>query len=330
MAYVLPDYYHDTNTLGSFKPSVLISILAAESMMSKQQLVLKVVWLKIINMKNFIKVLTVALLMVPAIVKAQDHLQDVIYLKDGSIYKGLIIEQVPNVSFKIQSRDGNVFAVKIGEVEKITKEVKEESYNQRSNRGHGHWKKDSIRYEPKQKGYFFEGQILIENVQGGLRVVNGYKFSKYAYLGVGVGVDFLMSNPFNPKINGLQKKEMAGTYPSLYLYFQSDGPTKGRFTPYLALEGGYAVAFKGKDKEAVDDFGNRLSGGPMGGVGLGFKIQSRRKRAHLSVLFNVNYKQVNYERDQLFLSNSGQVTGYVTMLEKAHLIIPGIRLGFGF
>ena len=281
-------------------------------------------------MKNIIRVFAIALFVVPVMVMAQNQLQDVIYLKNGSIYKGVIIEQVPNVSYKIQSRDGNVFAVQIGDVEKITKEAKEESYHHKSNRGHGHWKKDSVRYQPKQKGYFFEGQILIENVQGGLRAVNGYKFSKYAYLGVGVGVDFLMSNPFNPKINGLQKMEMAGTYPSLYLYFQSDGPTKGRFTPYLALEGGYAVAFKGKDAEAIDDFGNRLSGGPMGGVGLGFKIQSRRKRAHLSVLFNVNYKQVNYERDQLFLSNSGQVTGYVTMLEKAHLIIPGIRLGFGF
>ena len=281
-------------------------------------------------MKNFIRVFTLALFMVPVMAIAQNHLQDVIYLKDGSIYKGVIIEQVPNVSYKIQSRDGNVFAVQIGDVEKITKEANEESYDHKSNQGHGHWKKDSVRYQPKQKGYFFEGQILIENVQGGLRAVNGYKLSKYAYLGVGVGVDFLMSNPFNPRINGLQKKEMAGTYPSLYLYFQSDGPTKGRFTPYLALEGGYTVAFKGKNANAVDDFGNRLKGGPMGGVGLGFKVQSRRKRAHLSVLFNVNYKEVKYERDQLFLSNSGQVTGYVTLEEKAYLIIPGIRLGFGF
>ena len=267
---------------------------------------------------------------VPIMVLGQSNMQDVIYLKDGSIYKGIIIEQVPNVSYKIQSRDGNVFAVQIADIEKITKEAREVQYHHKPHRGHGHWKKDSVRFQPKPKGYFFEGQILIENVQGGLRAINGYKFNKYAYLGVGVGVDFLMSNPFNKRINGLEKKEMAGTYPSLYLYFQSDGPTKGRFTPYIALEGGYAMAWKGREDEAVDDFGNRLKGGPMAGVGLGFKIQSRRKRAHLSVLFNVNYKQVNYERDLLFITSSGQVSGFVSLEEKAHLIIPGIRLGFGF
>lgn len=282
-------------------------------------------------MKLLLKsVVVCSFLLAPFLVLGQSHMQDVIYLKDGSIYKGMIIEQVPNVSYKIESRDGNVFAVKIEDIEKITKEAKQVSYHQKAHRGHGHWKKDSIRYKPKAKGYFFEGQVLIENVQGGLRAINGYKFNKYAYLGVGVGVDFLMSNPFNPKINGLEKKEVAGTYPSLYLYFQSDGPTKGRFTPYIALEGGYAMAFKGKDEEATDDFGNRLKGGPMAGLGLGFKVQSRRKRAHLSVLFNVNYKQVNYDRDLLFLSSSGQVTGFVTLQQKAHLIIPGIRVGFGF
>lgn len=281
-------------------------------------------------MKNY-KILLVALAFcLPVIGFAQSNMHDVIYLKDGSIYKGLIIEQVPNVSYKIESRDGNVFAVKIEDVEKITKEAREVRYHHRQHRGFGHWKRDSIRYQPKARGYFFEGQILIENVQGGLRAINGYKFNKYAYLGVGVGVDFLMSNPFNNRINGLEKKEMAGTYPSLYLYFQSDGPTKGRFTPYIALEGGYTMAWKGREDEAVDDFGNRLKGGPMAGVGLGFKVQSRRKRAHLSVLFNVNYKQVNYERDLLFVSNSGQVGGFVSIEERAHLIIPGIRLGFGF
>ena len=282
-------------------------------------------------MKPFTKTLLVVLLFAaPILTFAQSNTQDVIYLKDGSIYKGMIIEQVPNVSYKIKSRDGNVFAVKIEEVEKITKESKDVSYHHKAQHGYGHWEKDSIRYQPKQKGYFLEAQVLIENVQGGFRMINGYKFNKYAYLGVGLGVDFLMSNPFNPRINGLEKEEMAGTYPSLYLYFQSDGPTKGRFTPYVALEGGYTMAFKGKEDEAVGDFENVLKGGPMAGFGLGFKIQSRRKRTHLSVLFNVNYKQVNYERDQLLLSGTGQITGIMTLEEKAHLIIPGIRLGFGF
>lgn len=41
----------------------------------------------------------------------QDNPQyvDVVYLKNGSIIRGMIIEQIPNVSLKIQTKDGSIF-----------------------------------------------------------------------------------------------------------------------------------------------------------------------------------------------------------------------------
>jgi hypothetical protein len=48
--------------------------------------------------------------------------KDVIYLKNGSVVKGIIIEQIPNVSLKIESSDGSIFVYKMEEVEKIGKE----------------------------------------------------------------------------------------------------------------------------------------------------------------------------------------------------------------
>lgn len=48
---------------------------------------------------------------------------DVVYLKNGSIIKGMIIEQIPNVSLKIQTKDESVFVYKMDEVEKMTKEL---------------------------------------------------------------------------------------------------------------------------------------------------------------------------------------------------------------
>lgn len=51
-----------------------------------------------------------------------NNYEDVVYLNNGNIYRGLIIEQVPNVSLKIQTHDRNVFAVQLSEIEKITKE----------------------------------------------------------------------------------------------------------------------------------------------------------------------------------------------------------------
>ena len=54
---------------------------------------------------------------------AQRNLQDVVYLKNGGLIRGLVFEQIPGVSLKIQTNDGSVFVYKMEEVEKITKET---------------------------------------------------------------------------------------------------------------------------------------------------------------------------------------------------------------
>lgn len=56
------------------------------------------------------------------VVYAQSDMQDVIYCKNGSIIRGIIIEQVIGESLKIQTNDGNVFVFNMSEVEKIAKE----------------------------------------------------------------------------------------------------------------------------------------------------------------------------------------------------------------
>lgn len=56
--------------------------------------------------------------------KDADQLEDVVYLKNGGITRGMIMEQIPNVSLKIQTRDGNLFVYKMDEVIKIIKEPK--------------------------------------------------------------------------------------------------------------------------------------------------------------------------------------------------------------
>jgi len=48
--------------------------------------------------------------------------EDIVYLKNGSIIHGTIIEQIPGESIKIKSKDGNLFVFKMDEIEKMTKE----------------------------------------------------------------------------------------------------------------------------------------------------------------------------------------------------------------
>ena len=53
---------------------------------------------------------------------AQTSLQDVVYLKDGSIIRGDIVEMVSGEVVKIQTADGSVFIHDFADVEKIIKE----------------------------------------------------------------------------------------------------------------------------------------------------------------------------------------------------------------
>lgn len=64
-----------------------------------------------------------ALIAMVASTMAQDNMGDVVYLKNGGITKGIIIEQVPFESLKIQTADGCVFVYQMNEIEKITKEA---------------------------------------------------------------------------------------------------------------------------------------------------------------------------------------------------------------
>lgn len=53
---------------------------------------------------------------------AQTTNKDVVYLKNGSIIKGIIIEQNINVNLKLKTSDGSLFVFDMKDIEKITKE----------------------------------------------------------------------------------------------------------------------------------------------------------------------------------------------------------------
>ena len=64
----------------------------------------------------------ILLIFVTTISFSQNNLDEVVYLKNGSVIRGLIIEQIPNQTLKIQTKDGSVFVYNFSEVQKITKE----------------------------------------------------------------------------------------------------------------------------------------------------------------------------------------------------------------
>jgi hypothetical protein len=62
----------------------------------------------------------VMILWVP--VKAQQQFEDVIHFKNGGIIRGTILEQVPNKTVKIQTREGNILVFDFSQIARITRE----------------------------------------------------------------------------------------------------------------------------------------------------------------------------------------------------------------
>ena len=72
-------------------------------------------------MQRYIIILCVLIFTVVSHASAQQY-QDVVYLKNGSIIRGIIIEQIPGESLKIQTQGGSVFVFRMSEIVKIVKE----------------------------------------------------------------------------------------------------------------------------------------------------------------------------------------------------------------
>jgi len=75
-------------------------------------------------MRALVILLFVTVLFFPCIIFAytETEYQDVVYLKNGSVVHGTIIEQIPNVSVKIKTETGDIWVFSYDEIEKITKE----------------------------------------------------------------------------------------------------------------------------------------------------------------------------------------------------------------
>lgn len=166
--------------------------------------------------------------------QAQNY-EDVIYLKNGSVIRGIIIEQVPNETMKIQTRDGNVFVYNIIDIQKITKELpfnKQGTYAYKNN----NYSKPNVSQFNKPNGYFGLAEVGIapgvnyEPLRISATVINGYRFAPQFAIGVGVGLQ-----------GYVDYGEL--TIP-LYLHLRSDFLDR-KTSPFLAFNIGYNLSVLG-------------------------------------------------------------------------------------
>lgn len=175
---------------------------------------------------------------------AQSDFQDVVYLKNGGIIRGVIIEQIINKSIKIETVDRNVFVYQIDEVERITREpYLDKSRSSLNNTG----------IQSGYKGILEFGYEIGTGVYGmdrlKLNIINGYQINPYFYLGVGTGLRYYFD----------AKEAVIPVYADFRTYF-----TDKKATPYLSLGIGYSFITSG----GFDGLGFLLN--PT--IGVSFKV----------------------------------------------------------
>ena len=121
--------------------------------------------------------------------QAQNY-TEVVYLKNGSIIKGVIIEQVPNVSLKIKTGDGSLIICQMSDVTKITKE---ERYT-RDYRKDTNDRKAARNTLKGYKGFVdfaYIGDVSDYNASKiELSTTHGYQFNNYFFVGGGVAFNY--------------------------------------------------------------------------------------------------------------------------------------------
>lgn len=169
---------------------------------------------------------------------------EVVYLKNGSIIKGVIIEEVPNVSLKIQTRDGNLFVFKIDEVAKITKES--------SSMAHRRINQKCFYDESKgvfkgYRGFVETGYIagigdMEENVFE-ISTSHGYQINSHVFVGAGMA------------LFGYLDADVVAV--PLFVNFRADFLDK-RFSPFLDFKLGYSATDDVEGAYVAPSFGCRI------------------------------------------------------------------------
>jgi hypothetical protein len=247
---------------------------------------------------------------------AQSPMDDVIYLKNGSIYRGFIMNENPGRNYIMRIYGGTVIKIEAAEVEKITKEPRIIVPPR---------PKPPFHY--RDKGYFILGEAHF-GIEYGFNIVNGYKFGQYGMLGIGGGVDWVLGQPWSANSG-----YTAGAYAPVYIYYGGD-MLRRKITPFYALYAGYGFCFLlpyyitdgisgGTQTTTV------VQGGPMGGCELGVRFYTRH-RINVTLGLNLTIQSTifwsNSTSGYIFSTNTSQTyaSGAVVMY------IPTFNFGIGF
>lgn len=196
-------------------------------------------------------------------VSAQTETEDVIYLKNGGILRGKILEIENNETIKIETAGRNVFVLQMNEVEKISKEE-----------------------IPVNKYYKMSGYINISGIEllAGddettpyFYTMNGYQFNPRLAAGIGIGYI-----PYRDPLDLLP----------VYLHLNVN-LMEANSAPFLFLKTGYNFSIASENVHLIEDH----TGGWMFNPGMGVQFNvSSGFRWQISLGYSLN--NASYEEEE--------------------------------
>lgn len=177
---------------------------------------------------------------------SQIPLQEAVHLKNGSIIRGTVIEQIIGQSLKVQTADGSIFVYQMDEVEKITKENRMQPARTASLAPAG----NITGYRGFVDFGFTKGLGDSGENRFELTTSHGYQFTPYFFTGAGLGIHYYMDMWWNDE-----------NIPFIPLFIDLRGNLmQGSIVPFIGLKGGYSLV--------VDDglYGVGLYAAPSVGV----------------------------------------------------------------
>ncbi|HRI27938.1 MAG TPA: hypothetical protein PK239_03175 [Chitinophagales bacterium] len=200
---------------------------------------------------------------------AQTKTESVVYLKNGSVLRGELVNPESSGKISIKIVGNNLFVFDLAEVEKITTESK---------------------YKPNfapKKGYSAMNEVgmLVStgNESAGLvlQTIHGYSVNPYLTMGAGVGLHVYYNLPMSYYYYYTNSTKVIPVFANV----SGELLPAYRVSPYYYGRVGYGI--DATDREAFAD----SRGGLMFGVGVGMKVKGNNQ---LSWILGVGYQFQKY------------------------------------
>jgi hypothetical protein len=145
------------------------------------------------------------------------HFHEIIYLKNGTVIKGIILEHLSDKSIKVKTEDKGEVIYKEEEVDHIVKEF----------------------YDIRRKGYFNLTEITVgigkTDASIGVSTVNGFIIKPHISLGIGAAYDYYMT-----------AGSMVPIFADLRIAFHDR-----RFTPFIYGDAGYSFGVTSNNNDQL-------------------------------------------------------------------------------